>query len=107
MTVTLTIFGKAFEESRLSESTAYFANYGLLNFTIVEYDYGELDFSVNLLAAKVTGEPPCGIASKESARDWLESEARRIAREMLVMAGPIRYRWTEDEQGAAVTEFLP
>lgn len=39
------------------------------------------------------------ISTKEVSRDWLESEARRISREMIEMAGPMIAQWNVIDYG--------
>lgn len=91
MTEQLTIFGKEFS---LIRPGLWMAWCGLLTFSILLEDDGVFRGFINGDAK--TGESGC--ATREAARDALESEGRRIAREMITMAGEM-VAWSKEPFG--------
>jgi hypothetical protein len=84
MTEPLTILGKEIEKS---SDGSYFLAKGVLFLDVYPQPSTVYGAAISIGGIRLVARG--AFAAKEPARDWLESEARRIAREMVEMAGPL------------------
>jgi hypothetical protein len=83
----LTIFGRKMRRSS-EQGMVLSASVGLFDFEIVDCAEHGFCGCILLKPGKLISEKR-NCSTKEAARDWLESEARRICREMVEMAGEL------------------